>query len=117
METAKPAPHLPKIKVGVATNVYAISAVGTHLVKIGASSNPAGRVAAFQIGCPLELRLLGNWWGGTSVETYLHRRFASKCVRGEWFDFGQQDPLSVIEATVEEAVRYIAALPPRIIRC
>lgn len=117
METAGPDPSLPRIAVGVATNVYAIAAVGTTLVKIGTSSNPAGRVKAFQIGCPLELRLLGNWWGGSLVETYLHHAFADRRVRGEWFDFGDADPLPVIAATVEKAVRAIARRPPQTIRC
>ncbi|MDH2393922.1 GIY-YIG nuclease family protein [Streptomyces sp. HNM0663] len=117
MKTAGPNPELPRIAVGVATNVYAIAAIGTSMVKIGASSNPAGRVTAFQIGCPLELRLLGNWWGGSLVENYLHHAFATKRVRGEWFDFKDEDPLPLIEATVEKAVRYIARQPPKMIRC
>ncbi|MYX48533.1 GIY-YIG nuclease family protein [Streptomyces sp. SID8385] len=102
MKIAGPNPELPRIAVGVATNVYAIAAIGTSMVKIGASSNAAGRVTAFQIGCPLELRLLGNWWGGSLVENYLHHAFAPRRARGEWFDFEDEDPLPLIETMPEK---------------
>lgn len=74
--------------------VYFIEAIGPGFIKIGRAAFPDRRLSEFQIGCPLELRLLAStgavefegarpWARGS--ETAIHERFATAKHRGEWF--------------------------------
>jgi hypothetical protein len=55
-------------------------------IKIGyTSSAPEERLATLQTGCPSPLRLLGTRHGTGGHERYLHARFASHRLGGEWF--------------------------------
>lgn len=75
--------------------VYLIRSASGHY-KIGHSQNPNGRVAA--LSTPFDLELIHVMpsndprWG----ESMLHRHFASKRVRGEWFMLDQQDVASIL---------------------
>jgi hypothetical protein len=74
--------------VAEAGDVYFVGASGSPYVKIGfcKSGGIKGRLATLQIGCPLELRLLGLVSGcGRDHEQTLHNRFAATRHRGEWF--------------------------------
>ncbi|GAB2891586.1 GIY-YIG nuclease family protein [Streptomyces mayteni] len=80
--------------------VYVIGAPGSRVVKIGRSSNLPERLKAIQRMSPLPLVILGSFSGGSSLESALHRHFRSLRTHGEWFDFGEIDPVSTIEAAV-----------------
>ncbi len=56
-------------------------------VKIGRTANVPARVAGMQTGCPHDLRILAILEGEKKEERELHRRFASKRLRGEWFKY------------------------------
>jgi len=66
--------------------IYFISA-GRQYIKIGytADSSASKRLYDMQIGCPLDLRLLGTMPGDRGDEWALHRRWADQQHRGEWF--------------------------------
>jgi hypothetical protein len=65
--------------------VYFIHAPGVG-IKIGISRNPAKRMANIQTNHPVDLVLLGQIRGSTTLERYLHHRFRGKRMpRGEWF--------------------------------
>lgn len=42
-------------------------------------------MSQLQVGCPLELRLVGILPGGRSEEKALHRKLLAYRVRGEWY--------------------------------
>jgi len=63
--------------------VYFIRA-GTN-IKIGFSSNPAGRISALQTAHPERLLLLGQFEAPFSEESALHERFSALHTSGEWF--------------------------------
>lgn len=68
------------------TNViYAIEAVGSDLVKLGVSTNPASRLRQLQAANGTALRLVASRPGGYTEERALHERFASYRTNGEWF--------------------------------
>lgn len=67
--------------------IYAIQAETGGPVKIGFAQNPPERLRGFQAGCPIPLRIVGQWRcrDQYGMETRLHRRFASARLHGEWF--------------------------------
>lgn len=68
--------------------IYLIHAEATNSVKVGYSSkDPLGRMRALQTGNADELTLLGTMRGTMADERFWHSRFASYCIRGEWFRF------------------------------
>jgi hypothetical protein len=69
--------------------VYLISN-GTY-TKIGVSLDPKTRCDILQVGSAEKLTLLYSWPGGYEQESELHRRYAHKCIRGEWFDLTADD--------------------------
>lgn len=55
-------------------------------IKVGFAYNPSGRLIDLQVGCPLELELVGVIpEGGYSLEQEIHKDLADDRVRGEWF--------------------------------
>jgi hypothetical protein len=58
---------------------------GHGRVKIGCSSNPAGRLGTLQTGTALPLRLLCSIIGGREQESFLHNWFREDRIAGEWF--------------------------------
>jgi T5orf172 domain len=83
--------------------VYVIGSPESTLVKIGYSAHPPGRIAAIQTMSPLPLELLWQTPGSYELESALHSYFESRRKRGEWFDFGAEDPLPLIKAAVPVA--------------
>jgi hypothetical protein len=66
---------------------YVIHAAEAARVKIGCTKeDPVKRLKTFQTGCPVALDLVAVLEGGWQKEQELHRRFADKRMRGEWFD-------------------------------
>lgn len=70
-------------------------------VKIGWSGTPQGRVKSLQTGAPYALKILSTHPGPRGLETFLHHRFADLRMHGEWFDFGDEDPVARVEGAVQ----------------
>lgn len=72
--------------------VYLIKA-DNGLFKIGCTKNLDGRLDNFMVTLPYETELITTIRGKKYRETerYLHNKFQSKHVRGEWYDLDQAD--------------------------
>lgn len=55
-------------------------------IKIGSSNSPLERLATFQTGSPVVLRIHALAWGGLQKEREYHERFAAHRLHGEWFE-------------------------------
>ncbi|MEU3363876.1 MarR family transcriptional regulator [Streptomyces pseudogriseolus] len=82
--------------------VYVIGSPVVRPVKIGVSDDPEARLDDLQTGSPVPLVLLWQVHGGQRLEIALHERFAAVRTHGEWFDFGDDDPVLTV---AEEAAR------------
>jgi DNA-binding transcriptional ArsR family regulator len=69
-------------------------------VKIGWSDAPERRLRQLQTGSAYRLKLLDTHPGPQDLENFLHEGFATRRVHGEWFDFGDEDPLPLISEAV-----------------
>lgn len=67
--------------------VYSIRAVGTPFVKIGETADLAKRLRQLQGANASRLRVEHAVEGDGGLEALLHRRFAPRRVRREWFRF------------------------------
>ncbi|MFE1877743.1 GIY-YIG nuclease family protein [Streptomyces sp. NPDC059496] len=76
--------------------VYVIGPPGSNRVKIGTSVNPGQRLKELQTGNPDVLEIRWTTPGGRELETALHQAFAAYRTAGEWFDFGDVDPVGAI---------------------
>jgi hypothetical protein len=65
-------------------SVYFIRAGETDFVKIGTAVSPQGRLASLQIGHYETLTMIREMPGGHAEETWLHRHYRDRHVRGEW---------------------------------
>lgn len=83
--------------------VYVIGQPGQRVAKIGTTSNLRARLRAIQTGCPVRLEVLWTCPGGRVLESWLHRAFGERRLEGEWFDFGEYDPVLSVQKTVEQA--------------
>jgi hypothetical protein len=81
--------------------VYLITTSSSRTVKIGRSTDPESRLTALQAGSPVALLLAATFPGGPRLERHLHKEFGSYRIHGEWFDFGNQDPVTEVTAAVE----------------
>jgi hypothetical protein len=82
--------------------VYVIGSSQSHLVKIGRTDDPSRRVADIQRMSPVPLSLLWATPGGADLEARLHRRFAAHRQHGEWFDFGDADPVATVRGEIHK---------------
>jgi hypothetical protein len=82
--------------------VYAIGSPEHGFVKIGTTSDLPARLSALQTPSPFPLRVLWQHEGGRELEGFLHSRLREYRVRGEWFDFGDSDPVAEISRWVEQ---------------
>lgn len=89
--------------------VYLIGNEANAHVKIGRSIDVRARLVALQAMSPVRLTLLWQTLGGAELEAALHRRFGSRRMHGEWFDFPGCDP-------VEQVVRVLPEITARIQR-
>ncbi|MFD4661393.1 GIY-YIG nuclease family protein [Kitasatospora sp. NPDC058444] len=80
--------------------VYLITTASSRTVKIGRSTDPDGRLTALQSGSPVALLLAATFPGGPRLERHLHKKFGHYRIHGEWFDFGDQDPVAEVTAEV-----------------
>ncbi|MFD9517658.1 GIY-YIG nuclease family protein [Streptomyces sp. NPDC059979] len=79
--------------------VYLIGSDEVRPVKIGISGRPESRLVDMQVGSPVLLRLLWKTPGSYEMEQALHSSFRAFHRHGEWFDFGDEDPVAVVAAT------------------
>jgi hypothetical protein len=77
--------------------VYLINEVDTHNYKIGVSKKPANdeRIKNLQTGNHNQLSLIFELKSNcyTTLEKTLHRTFKYNNIRGEWFEFSNQDTI------------------------
>ena len=71
--------------------LYLIRCGSRGPIKIGVAKNVENRMADLQIGNPYKLDLLAKIQCGSKAKAYdlenrLHRVYARKRIRGEWFD-------------------------------
>lgn len=76
--------------------IYVIGCDEVRVVKIGISSNPQSRLATMQTGSPVVLRLLWKTPGSLDMEQDLHEYFHTYRKHGEWFDFGDENPVAMV---------------------
>ncbi|MFE0472386.1 GIY-YIG nuclease family protein [Streptomyces sp. NPDC058947] len=69
-------------------------------VKIGWSDAPERRLRQLQTGLPYALTVRDKHPGPRALETFLKAEFADLRIRGEWFNFGDRDPLPLIAEAV-----------------
>lgn len=72
---------------------------GINRVKIGFTTNLDARLASFQMGCPIELKVITSFPGDMTMEKMIHRRFSkyrshNSCnwfkLGNEWFDSSKE---------------------------
>jgi hypothetical protein len=80
--------------------VYAMRAIGTNRIKIGATTDLESRKASVQTGCPFPVEIVATWEGDRCLEIALHHKLEAFRVQGEWFE--------IDEAAIMEAVKGIA---------
>lgn len=74
--------------------VYVIQDVtNTRYFKIGRTNNPARRLNHFDVILPVDIHVVAvlPCDNMVTLETWLHRRFADKRQRGEWFALSNDD--------------------------
>lgn len=84
-------PYLPDAKAQIRGGVYLLRC--GRAFKIGCSRTPDQRTGNLQRGLPLSAKLVHviDTDDPYGVESYWHRRFAAKRVRGEWFRLASED--------------------------
>lgn len=65
--------------------LYCIGSELGHPVKLGYTQSPSARVQNVQSHSWEDMRLLWAVPGGRATEAALHRRFADRLIRGEWY--------------------------------
>lgn len=100
--------------------VYLLGCEGTRLVKIGHAADVRKRLRGISTMSAHPIRLL--WQSapehGAETERRLHGRFRQYRQHGEWFDFEDADPVSLVSAAIdsEPAVESVvsAGVPPEV---
>ncbi|MFE3861072.1 GIY-YIG nuclease family protein [Streptomyces goshikiensis] len=88
--------------------VYLIGDAKTMHVKIGIASDPKRRLSEIQTGNPARLVIFAVFLGNARTERALHKRFATRRLSGEWFDFSDIDP---VQAVTEAGLTLDSAYP------
>lgn len=81
--------------------VYIIGSPGSSVVKLGTTTQLAKRLRALQLSSPVPLEVLWSTPGDRASEAALHEHFAHLREHGEWFDFGDADPVRAVRAATE----------------
>lgn len=92
-----PKPATEPLDIGV---VYILKSPASRLVKIGHSGTLPRRVGDIQRMCPVPLSVLWTYPGGKALEGTLHQTFKDFRQHGEWFDFGDINPVPAVAADV-----------------
>jgi hypothetical protein len=72
-------------------SVYVFEALGTPFYKLGHGGSSSVRLSACQVGCPFELKEVIKGEGGFLLEQSLQAKYAHRLVRGEWYQFTNED--------------------------
>lgn len=77
--------------------VYILRTLGTNYYKIGRTKNFPARLSELQTGTPFTLEVVGIYEVGDAfyVETYLHHKLKSYRTRGEWFEFTEDNIITL----------------------
>ena len=72
------------------THIYFVQSGKKGPIKIGIASNVCKRIDELQIGNPYKLNLIAaipvtSRKMATDIEKWMHRRFKTQHIRGEWF--------------------------------
>lgn len=80
---------------------------GKGLVKIGHSADPQKRLRQIASGCPYPVKILwlSSSGHGFITEQRVHRAFGDRHHYGEWFDFGDDDPVALVKGVVRKIER------------
>ncbi|MYW66294.1 hypothetical protein GTY65_19875 [Streptomyces sp. SID8379] len=99
--------------------VYVIGEPHGSMVKVGVTEGDlAKRLREIQMMCPVRLEVRWSHPGSFDLENKLHRHFAPIRSHGEWFEFGDLDPVETIRAVIEAGDRIATPwLPPCIPNC
>lgn len=91
--------------------VYVIGPARSSVVKIGTGKDVKKRLASIQTGHPEVL--VARWYtpGDRTLEDALHAKFRHLRKAGEWFDFGDLDPVVEVRAAVKELAGSLAPDP------
>jgi hypothetical protein len=101
--------------LGSLTHIYLIEDGDTGLIKIGRSNNPEGRLKQLVkqdtlLPKPNNFRLLCSWEDYPYIESYLHKTYEEKNVRGEWFALDASDVAGIfneyLKPEVPESTQY-----------
>src|SRR3990167_4509266 len=86
----------PKVEGGY---LYLIQLGETDHYKIGITRHMDRRLKQLSGKSPIPLKVLYFWWGHDyrAAEAFLHKQFASKRVKGEWFQFTTKDLFFILE--------------------
>lgn len=87
--------------------VYFMRPIGQRgPIKIGCSATPAKRLRTYEIWSPVMLEIIAFAPGSSAHENYLHHKFASHRLHGEWFE-ATADLVALVDSVAETG-----ALPP-----
>ncbi|MGW3563560.1 GIY-YIG nuclease family protein [Streptomyces sp. NPDC000941] len=81
--------------------VYVIGSAADRRVKIGSARNARNRLAELQSGNPNPLRILTTIEGGRLLEGLIHDHLKRFRGIGEWFDFGEANPIHMVTDAVQ----------------
>jgi len=76
--------------------VYLIGTPGSSIAKIGVSKNLDNRLRGLQGSSAAPVEVLWHEPGDRLKEAWLHARFSHLNSHGEWFDFGDLDPVATV---------------------
>jgi len=93
-----------------ASYVYLTGVPGSSVAKIGFAADAEKRLITIQTSSPDRLAVLWKTPGTQQLEDALHASFHALRKRGEWFDFGDADPVATVAA---EAAR-LEVKPPNV---
>ncbi|WP_188188087.1 GIY-YIG nuclease family protein [Nonomuraea sp. SYSU D8015] len=85
---------------GEAEIVYLIGNPQSSLFKIGRTVDVTRRLGTIQSMSPVPLAVLWTHSGGRGLESNLHRHFAIYHSHGEWYNFGDEDAVALVEEAV-----------------
>ncbi|GAA2770315.1 hypothetical protein VO63_19895 [Streptomyces showdoensis] len=81
--------------------VYVIGSAADRRVKIGSAGNARNRLMELQSGNPNPLRILATVEGGRLLERLIHEHLKRFRGIGEWFDFGEANPIHMVTDAVQ----------------
>ena len=92
--------------------LYVIGIVGQTPVKLGHTTDLGERLKTLQTAQPFTLEVRAAYYGNRDVERLAHAWFSRYRVRGEWFDFGDLDPVQEVADFVQRVHGAAASLTP-----